>query len=148
MKYFTIEELCNSATAKKKGIPNIPTEEVKKHITELVDTLLDPLREAWGSSITISSGYRCTALNKAVGGSTTSAHNSGYAVDMVPSNGKITEFKEFVMKWLKSNNKKFDQYINEFSGTSQWVHLAVKNREGSQRKQYLLYKNGKYTTIK
>lgn len=146
MKYFTIEELCNSTTAKKRGIPNVPTAEVKKHLTELVETLLDPLREAWGSSIKVTSGYRSSALNKVVGGSTTSAHNSGYAADMVPANGKITEFKEFVKKWLA--DKKFDQYINEFSGSSQWVHLAVKNNLGAQRKQYLLYKNGKYTNLK
>lgn len=146
MKYFTIEELCNSTTAKKRGIPNVPTAEVKKHLTELVETLLDPLREAWGSSIKVTSGYRSSALNKVVGGSTTSAHNSGYAADMVPANGKITEFKEFVKKWLA--DKKFDQYINEFSGSSQWVHLAIKNNLGAQRKQYLLYKNGKYTNLK
>lgn len=95
----------------------------------------------------MSSGYRCTKLNKTIGGSTTSAHNAGYAADMVPANGKITEFKAFVMKWLKDTNKKYDQYINEFSGSSQWVHLAIKNRTGAQRKQNLLYKNGKYTTI-
>lgn len=147
MKYFSINELCNSETAKKKGIPNIPTDEVKKHLTELVDNLLDPLREAWGTPIKITSGYRCTALNKAIGGSTTSAHNSGYAVDMVPANGKITEFKSFVMTWLKKNNLKFDQYINEFSGASQWVHLSIKNNSGAQRKQYMLYKNGKYSYI-
>lgn len=146
MKYFTIEELCDSATAKKRGISNKPTEEVKKHLAELVDTLLDPLREAWGSPITVTSGYRSPALNKAVGGSTTSAHNLGYAADMVPANGKITEFKEFVKKWVA--DKKFDQYINEFSGSSQWVHLAVKNKSGEQRKQFLLYKGGKYTHIK
>lgn len=146
MKYFTIDELCDSSTARKMGISNKPTEEVKKHLTELVDTLLDPLREAWGSPITVTSGYRSPALNKAVGGSTTSAHNEGYAADMVPANGKITEFKEFVKKWVA--DKKFDQYINEFNGSSQWVHLAVRNRAGEQRKQFLLYKKGKYTPIK
>lgn len=46
MKYFTIQELCNSVTAKAKGIDNTPTEEIKKHLTELVENLLDPLREA------------------------------------------------------------------------------------------------------
>lgn len=148
MKYFTIEELCNSVTAKKKGIPNKPTPEITKHLTELVENLLDPLRIAWGSPIKISSGYRCPALNKAVGGSTTSAHNAGYAADMYPANGKIGEFKEFVMKWLKENNMKFDQYINEYSGNSQWVHLAIKNRTGEQRKQYMLYKGGKYSYLK
>ena len=66
---------------------------------ESVETLLDPLREAWEShckqnglgvaSIGISSGYRCPQLNKAVGGSSTSAHCHGYAFDLMPMNGKI-----------------------------------------------------------
>jgi len=69
-------------------------------------------------------------LNNAVGGSKTSAHSMAYAADMQPANGKIEEFKAFVMKWLCDNNYNFDQYINEYSGRSSWVHLAVKNRGG------------------
>ena len=147
MKYFSVKELSNSETAKKRGIPNNPGSIETNHLIELIDNILDPLREAWGSPINITSGYRSVLLNRAVGGSTTSAHNSGYAADMVPANGKITEFKKFVMDWLKKNNIKFDQYINEFSGSSQWVHVAIKNRVGQQRQQYLLYKNGKYSKI-
>lgn len=148
MKYFTIQELCNSVTAKARGINNTPNATVIAHLTDLIENLLDPLREAWGSPIKVNSGYRSDALNKAVGGSTTSAHSVGYAADLWPTNGKITEFKQFVMDWLKKNKINYDQYINEFSGTSQWVHVAIRNRSGQQRKQNLLYKNGKYTTIK
>jgi putative chitinase len=85
-------------------------------------------------------------LNNAVGGSKTSAHTTGYAADLVPVNGKMTEFKTFVKEWLK--DKKFDQYINEFSGSTEWVHIGLKNISGKQRKQYLMYKGGKYSTIK
>lgn len=147
MKYFTIKELCNSVTAKARGIDNTPSSTIVEHLTELIDNILDPLRESWGSGIKVTSGYRCEKLNKAVGGSTTSAHNAGYAADIVPVNGKITEFKAYVLKWLKDNNIPYDQYINEFSGTSQWVHIAIMNRQGKQRKQNLLYKNNKYTRI-
>lgn len=147
MKYFTIKELCNSVTAKARGIDNTPSSTIVEHLTELVDNILDPLRESWGSGIKVTSGYRCEKLNKAVGGSTTSAHNAGYAADIVPVNGKITEFKAYVLKWLKDNNIPYDQYINEFSGASQWVHIAIRNRQGKQRKQNLLYKNNKYTRI-
>lgn len=146
MKYFTIAELTASQTAKSRKIDNTPSEEHKEHLVELVDNLLDPLREAWGSAIHVNSGYRSPALNRAVGGSTTSAHSFGYAADIKPVNGKIREFKDFVMDWL--NDKKFDQYINEFSGSSEWVHIGYKNRSGQQRKQYLLYKHGKYSHIK
>ena len=77
MKYFTIKELCKSNTAIKYGIDNTPTPEVEQNLIALIENVLDPLREAWGSPIIINSGYRCPILNKAVGGSKTSSHMSG-----------------------------------------------------------------------
>ena len=59
MKYFTIVELTKSATASRRGIDNTPSSTIKANLTELVDNILDPLREAWGAPIIVSSGYRC-----------------------------------------------------------------------------------------
>lgn len=147
MKYFSIKELTNSATAKAQGIDNTPTPEAEQNLTELVETLLDPLREAWGAPIRVSSGYRGWKLNKAVKGSKTSAHCFGYAADLVPKDGHIDEFKAFVKKWLETNNIAFDQYIDEKSGNSTWVHIGLKNVMGEQRKQFLKYRNGQYSFI-
>ena len=133
MKYFTIEELCQSETADKLKIDNTPSEEIKKNLEILVDCLLDPLREAWGSPIIINSGYRCPILNKAVGGSKTSSHMSGWSVDMRPKNGKMEEFKKFVIQFIKT--KFWDQCILEKSGDVEWVHLSLYNNSGKQRKQ-------------
>ncbi|MCD7803098.1 MAG: D-Ala-D-Ala carboxypeptidase family metallohydrolase, partial [Clostridiales bacterium] len=72
MKYFTIEELTKSDTATRRGIDNTPTAEAVRNLTTLVDKVLDPLRSAWGGPIVVNSGYRCKALNEAVGGSKTS----------------------------------------------------------------------------
>lgn len=138
MKYFTIAELTKSATAKAKHIDNTPSEAVEAHLTELVDELLDPLREAWGSGIKITSGYRCKALNTAIGGAKASAHMSGYAADTKPSNGKMAEYQRFVRAWLK--DKKYDQYIVEYPdrlGVASWIHIGLKNMQGKQRKQNL-----------
>lgn len=146
-EHFTLSEFIESSTAKKRNIDNTPNSEIVGNIQELVNMILEPLRAAWGSGIKVNSGYRCPALNKAVGGSFTSAHTTGWAADIKPANGKIAEFKSFVIKWLKNNNMAFDQYINEFSGNSQWVHIALYNRNKQQRKQYLKYKNGIYTRI-
>ncbi len=146
-EHFTLSEFIESSTAKKRNIDNTPNSEIVGNIQELVNVILEPLRAAWGSGIKVNSGYRCPALNKAVGGSSTSAHTTGWAADIKPANGKIAEFKSFVIKWLKNNNMAFDQYINEFSGNSQWVHIALYNRNKQQRKQYLKYKNGIYTRI-
>jgi len=126
-KYFKLEDFGRSSTAKARGIDNTPKAEFYNNVDELVQTLLDPLKEAWGSGIIVTSGYRCAELNAAVGGSKTSAHSYAYAADLSPSNGKIEEFKMFVMKWLYENNYTFDQYINEYKGKSSWVHLAVRN---------------------
>ena len=132
MKYFTIEELCQSETAEKYKIDNTPSEEIKKNLETLVDCLLDPLREAWGSPIIINSGYRCPILNKAVGGSKTSSHMSGWSVDMRPKNGKMEEFKKFVIQFIKT--RFWDQCILEKSGDVEWVHLSLYNNSGKQRK--------------
>lgn len=114
--YFTIKELCASDTARLYKIDNTPSAEIEKHLTELI-TFLNPLREAWGSAITVNSGYRCEKLNQKVGGSQTSAHLLGYAVDLYPGNNKFEEFKVFVKNYLV--NKNFDQCIIEKSGHAQ-----------------------------
>ena len=132
MKYFTIEELCQSETADKLKIDNTPSEEIKKNLETLVDCLLDPLREAWGSPIIINSGYRCPVLNKAVGGSKTSSHMSGWSVDIRPKNGKMEKFKRFVVDFIKT--RFWDQCILEKSGDVEWVHLSLYNNSGKQRK--------------
>ena len=147
MKYFSIKELTKSATAKAQGLDNTPTAEAEEHLTELVETLLDPLREAWGAPIKVTSGYRGFQLNQAVKGSKTSAHCQGYAADLVPADGHIDEFKIFVKNWLKENDIAFDQYIDEKSGNSTWVHLGLRNSKGEQRKQFLKYRNGQYSFI-
>lgn len=158
MKYFTINEFVESTKAKQLGIDNTPTETQKANIIEFVDKLLDPLREAWGNyckinnlgtaALKITSGIRCKALNKAVGGSDTSSHYRGYAADIVPYNGKLSEFKNFCMEWLSDKN--FDQFISEDekNGIPRWIHIGYKNSTNLFRKQYKYMINNKYYTIK
>jgi uncharacterized protein YcbK (DUF882 family) len=67
-KYFTIKELTKSSVATKKKISNTPTKEIENKLEALIENVLDPLRELYGKPITVNSGYRCPALNKAVGG--------------------------------------------------------------------------------
>lgn len=147
MKHYQPADFAKSTTAKQRNIDNSIIPAHIPHIQELIETLLDPLTDAWGSKIFVTSGYRCKKLNEAVGGSKTSAHSLAYAADLVPANGKIEEFKAFTMKWLYENKLVFDQYINEYSGKSSWVHIAVRNREGKQRKQFMLYRGGRYSSI-
>ena len=129
--YFTIDELCKSETAKKYGIDNTPNAAVLSHLQQLIN-FLNPLREAWGSAIKVTSGYRCEKLNKFVGGSKTSSHMIGYGVDLIPTNGRMDEFKKFIVDYMK--NKMFDQCIIEKSGKTEWIHIGLYNAKGQQRK--------------
>lgn len=148
MKYFTIAELCYSDTARMNNIRNVPPLNVEVHLKEMTENLLDPLRQAFGNPIRVTSGYRGPELNRIVGGSKTSAHFLGYAVDIVPSKKvPIKEFKKFVLNWLLDNDIPFDQYIDEKSGDNEWVHLGYKNNKGLQRRQIMKYENGKYSYL-
>lgn len=132
-KYFTLKELCASETATKKKIDNWPSFTIVEHLNEFTQNILEPLRIAWGSSINVNSGYRCDALNKAVGGVSTSAHRLGWAADLVPGNGKIDEFGKFTRDWLVKNRIKFDQIIFETKGKTKWLHIGYRSSTGSQR---------------
>lgn len=147
MKYFTIKELCASFRANELGIKNEPSKAALTNLESLVLNILDPLRAAWGGGIIVTSGYRSVALNKAVGGSPSSAHRYGLAADIVPADKRIGVFKAFVVKWLKDNAINFDQYIDEQGGGSEWVHIAIKSPSGNQRRQFLKYRNKKYLPL-
>ena len=131
-RFFKLEEFLNSDTALRKRIPNNPSWEVVNNLSRLA-AFLDELREAWGSGIRVSSGFRCYALNKAVGGVENSAHQYGNAADISPVNGKQAEFEAFLKKWLKG--RKFDQCIWETSKSSggRWVHFSLYSNKGEQR---------------
>ena len=132
-KYFSLKELCASDVATKKKIDNFPSFTVVAHLSELTAKILEPLRVAWGSPIKCSSGYRSDALNKAVGGVSTSAHKQGYAADLQPANGRIDEFGKFVKDWLTRNRIKYDQVLFETSGKTKWVHIGLYSSTGTQR---------------
>lgn len=132
-KYFTLPEFIRSETATKKKIDNTPSFEVVEHLRELTETILEPLRAAYGKAITVSSGYRCPALNKAVGGVNGSAHLRGDAADLQAAD--MAGFKRFVRQYLISQRVKFDQCIIEKSGKTEWIHISIYSSTGSQRGQ-------------
>ena len=130
MKHFTIDELCRSDTARSRGIDNTPTEDVKRNLEALVGNVLDPLREWYGKPIYVNSGYRCPALNKAVGGVANSQHLTGQAAD-IDVNDRAENRK--LMKHIE-DNLDFDQLIWENGGA--WVHVSYRP-DGKNRRQVL-----------
>ena len=134
---FTLAEFIKSDTAKKRGIDNTPDFEEVEHLEELVERFIQPLRNAYGKPIIISSGYRCEKLNRAVGGVSNSVHMKGYAADLQISGNiaKFNEFVEFVKNWVKNKGILFDQLLIENSGKTYWLHVGFRSNNGAQRRQ-------------
>ena len=87
-KNFSYKEFEESETAERKGIANvINTTEIRDSVKALVLNVLQPLRDAWGKPLHINSGYRCPALNEAVGGVATSQHCFDDMTEILTDNG-------------------------------------------------------------
>ena len=126
-KDFILQEF----VATKTGLNNQLTSEALANIEFLVKNLLQPLRNAFGKPIRITSGYRSAEVNKAVGGSKTSQHTKGEAVDIVSNDNK--QLFELI-----KNDFDFDQLIWEYGTDEQpaWVHVSLKktgNRKQAMR---------------
>ena len=82
-KDFSYREFERSKVADAKHICNVITSfEVRDSILALTENVLQPLRDAWRKPLKVNSGYRCKALNAAVGGVPTSQHVKGEAADI------------------------------------------------------------------
>ncbi len=136
MKYFSFAEFERSDTAERSGIDNRMPEDVKSNVTALVDNVLDPLRQMWGKPITVTSGYRCPKLNKAVGGAATSQHVQGQAADITTGN-YVDNARLFQM--LLDSLLPFDQLIFERGSIKTgpaWIHISFK-AVGHNRRQII-----------
>jgi hypothetical protein len=126
MKHFTLKELTVTGT----GMPNVPGSEEEKNLTNLVDKLLDPVREQWGKPIRVNSGFRSISVNSAVGGAATSQHLKGEAADI--NTGSEEDNKKLFD--MIAAGYTFDQLIDESNFT--WLHVSLK-RNGVNRRQIL-----------
>lgn len=121
--HFTIEELYRSDTAKRLGIDNKPSTQQTINLVYLAANVLEPLRVAMNEPVKISSGFRCQALNKAVGGVYNSQHLKGQAADIC-IDGDMKKGR----RWFNfiRDNLVFDQLIwehNSRTGTY-WIHVS------------------------
>ena len=135
-KNLSLAEFTRSQTAKRRGIDNTPTDDHLEAAKKLAENIFQPIREHFGKPIFITSGYRSEALNKAIGGSTTSQHSKGEAIDIdMDGHGKPTNTEVF---YYIKENLDFDQLIWEFGDDENpdWVHISFK-AIGEQRNQIL-----------
>jgi putative chitinase len=149
-EHFTLAEMIVSPTAKRLGLSNVPTPEHIENMRYCCEKILEPVRKHFGKPVQINSSYRAPAVNKAVGGSKTSQHVNGQAIDFeVPGiDNKV------VADWI-GDNLEFDQIILEFytkgDKNSGWVHASIK-KEGGNRKMRMIASKSKaggtvYTTV-
>ena len=146
--HFSLAECTASAKAKQLGIDNTPNAEQLSNMVYLCHRVLEPLRSYFKKPVVVNSMFRSVATNRAVGGSSTSQHCKGEAVDCeivgIPNN--------VIADWV-SEHLLFDQVILEFYKPSEginsgWVHISVR-RNGTNRKSKLIaLKNGKKTIYK
>jgi len=123
-EHFSLNELTASQTATRHGINNTPSQVATERLRMLATTLEQVRSLLDNNSIRISSGYRCLALNRAIGSNDLSAHVLGYAVDFTcPAFGTPKE----VANKIAESPIKFDQLIYE-GGNGGWIHLSIDPR--------------------
>lgn len=124
-KYFKLEELLKSDTALAAQIENLPTWNDVINLNYLAVKVLDPIREAWGQPLIVTSGFRSTQLNAAVGGVPTSSHMEGCAVDVVLPNWstrKVSELYNLIQWLVESGAVDIDQVI--YYRKKKMIHIS------------------------
>lgn len=129
-KYITYQEATTSQTAVRRGIKNVPSDKELVAMQLVGIRIFDSVREHFGTPLRVSSFYRSPELNKAVGGSSTSQHVKGQAID-IQGTGNVTN--KMIFDYIK-DNLDFDQLINEYNFS--WVHVSYVSKE-KNRKQVL-----------
>jgi len=119
-EHFALEEFLASDTARAQGIENLPSWDTVDNLNRLAVTL-ELVRDMLGGvPVLVSSGFRCAALNAAVGGVADSAHLAGLAVDFTaPDFGSVADICKKLQPHLIA--LEVDQLINEGG----WVHLGL-----------------------
>jgi zinc D-Ala-D-Ala carboxypeptidase len=147
-KHLSLAEVTRSESAKINGINNTPTAEHLENFKLLAEKVFEPIREHFGVSIHISSGYRSEALNKFIKGSSSSQHCKGEAIDidMDGSDSEVTN--KMVFDFIVSNLE-WDQIIWEFGTDSNpdWVHVSYTKGKNRKQKLKAVRKNGKTSYI-
>lgn len=135
-KYFELTELLKSETAVAYGIENLPTWEIVETLKRFVSNTLDPIRIKWGQALIVSSGYRVPELNIIVGGSVTSDHQEGLAVDLkLPSwsKRKLSELFHLIQEMVESGEIDIDQVI--YYRKKKIIHIGAGEK---LRKQFIV----------
>ena len=142
-KHISYKEGVYSTTATRLGINNTPGDDQLHFMEIIAEEVFEPLRSWVGGPIKINSFYRCPQLNKAIGGSATSQHCKGQAMDIDDTFGRATNAEMF--NFIKENLD-FDQMIWEFGNDDNpdWVHISYVSEDKNRNRCLKAYReNGK-----
>jgi len=145
-KHITYAEAIKSQQAIRMRLSNEPTPEHLDNMKYLAENIFEPLREHFKKPIAVTSFYRSELVNRAIGGSLTSQHLQGEAMDIdAQVFGGLTNAEVF--NWIRQNLN-YDQLIWENGTVTEpdWVHVSLTRRRAN-RKQNLRMSNNKYYTI-
>lgn len=139
MTYFTMQEILKTNT----GLPNVPSRQQSENLLYTRDKM-DKVREVIGRAVNVNSWFRSPEVNKATGGVPTSGHLTGYCVDFWVKGMTNQEICDL----LDKAGIEYDQLIDEFNGSTYWVHISFDPRARGQRLKARKI-NGKmhYTTV-
>lgn len=144
-EHFSFKELTRSETARRLGLQNVPSDAEMANIQYTAEQL-EKIRAYVGRGIVVTSCFRSESVNKAVGGSPTSAHRFGLAADCDAIGLTSLAFAKEIIKMRDEGEIKFDQLILEFPerGDGAWVHIGFR-RNNPMRNQIMTAtkKNGK-----
>ena len=135
-KNLSLSEVTKSITARRLGIDNTPDDWTTENLRKTAENIFQPLRDAFKCPIYVSSGYRSSDLNSAIGGSRRSQHVEGRALDLDADVFKRCTNSQ-IFNWIRENLE-FDQLIWEFGDTDNpdWVHVSYVH-DGFNRKRCL-----------
>lgn len=136
-EHFSLKELTRSETARRLGLQNTPSSAEMANIQYTAEQL-EKIRAYVGRGIVVTSCFRSERVNKAVGGSPTSAHRFGLAADCDAIGLTSLAFAKEIIKMRDEGKIKFDQLILEFPerGDGAWVHVGFR-RNSPMRNQIL-----------
>lgn len=141
--HFTLSECIKSDTAERLGIDNTPDQNEIDNLKATLEAIAEPVRKHFNRRVFIRSGFRCLALNRAIGSKDNSQHVKGEAIDLEVdgiSNNAVAE-------WIR-DNLEFDQCIREFAvpgdPSSGWIHVSYTSDRACRRQCLTVNRQGTF----